>query len=147
MSRRDAIASLARGDPSHVPFSGLVLHYVDAVVAGDEADGIGTAPGQLPFRFRQPQLMLGEYRLQGLLRGLVAARASATGPGQSDWAFNQWDGALGSVITINEDAFTAAVRDGHRTGSPWIALIPAMGTALIAALTVAGTHRRLAEYG
>jgi hypothetical protein len=69
-----------------------------------------------------------------------------TSPGQSDWAFNQWDGALGSVITINENAFTAAIRDGHTTGSPWIALIPAIGTVLIAALAIAGTHRRLAEY-
>jgi hypothetical protein len=69
-----------------------------------------------------------------------------TSPGQSDWAFNQWDGELGSVITINENAFTAAIRDGHATGSPWIVLIPAIGTALIAGLTVAGTHRRLAEY-
>lgn len=69
-----------------------------------------------------------------------------TGPGQSDWAFNQWDGALGSVITINENAFTAAIRDGHTTGSPWIALIPAIGTALIAALAIAGTRPRLAEY-
>jgi hypothetical protein len=51
-----------------------------------------------------------------------------------------------SVITINENAFTAAIRDGHTTGSPWIALIPAMGTALIAGLAIAGTHRRLAEY-
>jgi hypothetical protein len=50
------------------------------------------------------------------------------------------------VITINENAFTAAIRDGHTTGSPWIALIPAIGTALIAALTIAGTRRRLAEY-
>lgn len=69
-----------------------------------------------------------------------------TGPGQSDWAFNQWDGALGSVITINENAFTAAIRDGYTTGSPWIALIPAIGIALIAALAIAGTRPRLAEY-
>jgi len=69
-----------------------------------------------------------------------------TSPGQSDWAFNQWDGALGSVITINENAFTAAIRDGHAAGSPWIALIPAMGTALIAALSISGTRPRLAEY-
>ena len=69
-----------------------------------------------------------------------------TSPGQSDWAFNQWDGALGSVITINENAFTAAIRDGHTTGSPWIALIPAIGTVLIAALAIAGTRPRLAEY-
>src|SRR5580698_27414 len=69
-----------------------------------------------------------------------------TNPGQSDWAFNQWDGALGSVITINENAFTAVIRDGHTTGSPWIVLTPAIGTALIVALAIAGTHRRLAEY-
>ena len=69
-----------------------------------------------------------------------------TSPGQSDWAFNQWDGALGSVITINENAFTAAIQEGRTTGSPWIALIPAIGTALISALAIAGTRRRLAEY-
>ena len=57
-----------------------------------------------------------------------------TSPGQSDWAFNRWDSALGSVISINENAFTAAIRNGHTTGSPWIALIPAIGTALIVAL-------------
>jgi hypothetical protein len=69
-----------------------------------------------------------------------------TSPGQSDWAFNRWDGALGSVITINENAFTAAVQDGHTTGSPWIALIPALGTVPIAGLTIAGTRPRLAGY-
>src|ERR1700722_12426703 len=69
-----------------------------------------------------------------------------TGPGQSDWAFNQWDGALGSVITINENAFIAAIQAGRTTGAPWIALIPAIGTALISALAIAGTHRRPAEY-
>jgi hypothetical protein len=66
--------------------------------------------------------------------------------GQSDWAFNRWDSALGSVITINENAFTVAIQEGHSTGSPWIALIPAVGTALIIALTIAGTRPRLTEY-
>src|SRR5580693_1405273 len=69
-----------------------------------------------------------------------------TNPGQSDWAFNRWDSALGSVIAINENAFTAAIGDGHTTGSPWIALIPAVCTAVIAGLAIAGTHKRLAEY-
>jgi hypothetical protein len=69
-----------------------------------------------------------------------------TSPGQSDWAFNRWDSALGSVITINENAFTSAIADGHTTGSPWIALIPALGTALIVGLTIAGARPRLAEY-
>ena len=69
-----------------------------------------------------------------------------TNPGQSDWAFNRWDSALGSVIAINENAFTAVIEDGHTTGSPWIALIPAACTAVIAGLAIAGTHKRLAEY-
>ena len=75
--RRDPMASRAHGDPSHVPLAGLVPHYVDAVVTGDEGGGIGAALGQLPPRFREPWLVLGEHRLQRLLRGLVTARASA----------------------------------------------------------------------
>jgi len=69
-----------------------------------------------------------------------------TSPGQSDWAFNRWDAALGSVIAINENAFASAIRNGHTTSSPWIAVIPAIGTALIVALAIAGTRPRLAEY-
>ncbi len=70
-----------------------------------------------------------------------------TSPGQSDWAFNRWDAALGSVITINENAFIAAIHSGHAGGSLWITLIPALGAALIVALTIAGVRPRLAEYG
>lgn len=69
-----------------------------------------------------------------------------TGAGQSDWAFSNWDAALGSVIAINENAFTAAIRDGNSTGSGWNGVIPAIVVIAIAALTVAGTRRRLAEY-
>jgi hypothetical protein len=69
-----------------------------------------------------------------------------TAPGQSDWAFNNWDAALGTVITINENAFTAAIADGESTGSGWNWLIPAAATAIIVGLTVVGTWRRLAEY-
>jgi hypothetical protein len=69
-----------------------------------------------------------------------------TSPGQSDWAFNNWDSALGSVITINQDAFTAAVRQGGDDGSGWNGLIPGLAVAAIAALTIVGVRRRLAEY-
>ena len=55
-------------------------------------------------------------------------------------------GPSGADASINENAFTAAIREGHTTGSPWMALIPAIGTALIAALAIAGTRPRLAEY-
>jgi hypothetical protein len=69
-----------------------------------------------------------------------------TAPGQSDWAFNNWDAALGTVVTINENAFTGAIADGDSTGSGWTGLIPAAAAAVIVGLTVAGTWRRLAEY-
>lgn len=69
-----------------------------------------------------------------------------TGPGQSNWAFGNWDRALNSVIAINENAFTAAIKDGGKTASGWTGLIPALAAAAIATLTVAGTWRRITEY-
>jgi len=67
-------------------------------------------------------------------------------PGQSDWAFNNWATALGSVITINENAFAAAIQDGHSTGTGWNGLIPAAAVTVIVALLIVGTRRRLGEY-
>jgi hypothetical protein len=67
-------------------------------------------------------------------------------PGQSDWAFNTWDAALTKVITINQNAFTAALHAGQDDGSGWNGLIPGLAVAAIAASTIAGTRRRLAEY-
>jgi hypothetical protein len=69
-----------------------------------------------------------------------------TGQDQSNGAFNAWDTALGSVITINEDAFTAAIKAGDSTGGGWTGPIPAGAVAVIAGLAVLGTWRRLTEY-
>jgi hypothetical protein len=69
-----------------------------------------------------------------------------TAPGQSDWAFGNWDAALGSVITINQDAFDSAIADGHRTGSGWNGVIPGAAVVVIAGLALAGARRRLTEY-
>jgi hypothetical protein len=69
-----------------------------------------------------------------------------TSPGQSDWAFNSWDTALTSVITINQDAFTAAVHDGQSAGDGWNGPIPGAAVVAIAVIAIAGTRRRLAEY-
>ena len=82
-------------------------------------------------------------------RNLAAAVAYDTGtaPGQSDWAFNQYDAALSSVIALNSAAFTAAVHDGGDGVAGWELGFPALGVVLIAALTLAGVRPRLAEYG
>jgi hypothetical protein len=69
-----------------------------------------------------------------------------TSPGQSDWAFNNWDTALTSVIAINQDAFNTAIHDGHSDGSGWNGPIPAIAVVAIAVIALAGTRRRLAEY-
>jgi hypothetical protein len=87
------------------------------------------------------------------LRGLAAKSPAAavgydigTAPGQSDWAFNQYDAALSGVIAVNSRAFTATVHDGEGGGTGWELLFPGLGLVLVAALTVAGIRPRLAEY-
>ena len=87
------------------------------------------------------------------LRALAAKNLPAavafdigTAPGQSDWAFNQYDAALSSVIAINSRAFAAAVSDGEDGAVGWELGLPAIGLVLVAALTFAGVRPRLAEY-
>jgi hypothetical protein len=100
-----------------------------AMTGGNGASGVGaTASG-------------GRQRL-----GQAIAFDIGTSPGQSDWAFSNWDAALGSLIAINEKAFTAATTAGTRTGSGWTRVVPAVGTAVIVGLTVAGAWRRIGEY-
>ena len=69
-----------------------------------------------------------------------------TAPGQSDWAFNQYDAALSGVITLNSRAFTSAVHDGEDGGTGWELVFPGLGLMFVAALTLAGVRPRLAEY-
>jgi hypothetical protein len=69
-----------------------------------------------------------------------------TSPGQSDWAFNTWITDLDSVITINQNAFAAAVHTGQSDGSDWNGLIPGVAVIAIIVLSVLGVRRRLAEY-
>jgi len=92
-------------------------------------------------------------RDDGQLRALArtSPRAAAefdTGPrpGQSNWAFGQYDQALSALIGINQRAFTAAISAGHDDAAGWDGLIPAGCAALIAALALAGVRPRLAEY-
>jgi hypothetical protein len=87
------------------------------------------------------------------LRALAAKSPAAavgfdigTAPGQSDWAFNQYDAALSGVIAVNSRAFASAVSDGEDGGTSWELVFPGLGLVLVAALTVAGVRPRLAEY-
>jgi hypothetical protein len=71
---------------------------------------------------------------------------AGTQPGQSNWAFTQYDQGLTALIGVNQRAFTAAVAAGQGAGAAWDGLIPAAGALLITALAMAGARPRLAEY-
>jgi hypothetical protein len=81
-------------------------------------------------------------------RNLAAAVAFdiGTASGQSDWAFNQYDAALSSVIAINQDAFTSAIQAGRGGADGWNGAVPAAAAAAIAALIIIGVWPRIAEY-
>jgi hypothetical protein len=66
-------------------------------------------------------------------------------PGDSNWAFDQYDQALAKLVQINQDAFTGAIRDGKGELSGWTWL-PWVFAVLIGGLAVVGLRGRLAEY-
>jgi hypothetical protein len=81
-------------------------------------------------------------------KNLAAAVAFdiGTARGQSDWAFNQYDAALSSVIAINSNAFTSAVQAGEGGAADSDIAIYVAGAALLAGLVLFGVRPRLAEY-
>jgi hypothetical protein len=50
------------------------------------------------------------------------------------------------VITINQNAFAAAVNDGSSATDGWTLVIPAIGAILVIGLAFAGVRPRLREY-
>ncbi len=65
--------------------------------------------------------------------------------GQSDWAFSQFDDALGKTIKVNQDAFDQAVDQGFAdlAGMEIVAFVLAV---IVAVLGVIGLRPRLREY-
>jgi hypothetical protein len=68
-----------------------------------------------------------------------------TAPGQSDYAFYQYDSALRSVIAINQNGFRTAVAAGQSASGLWTWLPYASAAALLALIAVA-VYPRLREY-
>lgn len=66
-------------------------------------------------------------------------------PGQSNYAFDQYDQALAALISINQTAFTTNINDADHELAGWT-VVPWLVLAVLAALLGAGVRRRLAEY-
>jgi hypothetical protein len=78
---------------------------------------------------------------------LVAAIAFDTSynPGQSNWAFGQFDDAQEQVININVNSFNLAIKNGLHALDGWTVIPGAAGLAVLALLLL-GLRGRLAEY-
>jgi len=68
-----------------------------------------------------------------------------TGPGQSDWAYNQFDAALRNVITINKNQFDLAVARSDAELLPFSWLTP-VACLVIVGLALFGVLPRMKEY-
>ena len=66
-------------------------------------------------------------------------------PGQSNWAFEQFDNAQAEVIAINVNAFNLAIKDGLHELDGW-SVIPAAAGLAVLALLLLGLRGRVAEY-
>jgi hypothetical protein len=135
-------AALAREIPS-LSFGGYL---------GTELHNI-TFPGERAAAMKTLLAYQGYERDDRKLRAMAKTSLAAaiafdvgTAPGQSDWAFYEYDTALSSVITINRDAFTTAGAAGSSAATGWTWLIPGIGALLIAGLALAGVRPRLTEY-
>lgn len=82
---------------------------------------------------------------QGDVRGAIAFNAGAA-PGNPKYDFAEYDKALVAAISINQNAFDAAIHDGETELGGWTDIIPTAALALLAALVLAGVWPRLAEY-
>jgi len=86
-----------------------------------------------------------ELNRSGDLRAAIAFDTSYA-PGNSNWAFTQYDNALAGLIAINQRSFTKAISAGQQDMNGWTGYIPAGVAVLVIILVLAGVRPRLAEY-
>jgi hypothetical protein len=80
----------------------------------------------------------------GHLRDSIAFCTSYN-PGDSNWAFDQYDKALSALIGINQHAFEQSIKGGERQLAGWT-VTPAAAGLVVLGLLLLGIRRRLAEY-
>jgi hypothetical protein len=66
-------------------------------------------------------------------------------PGESNWAFQRFDEALGKVLQINDDEFHRAIHQGA-AALAWSEVAAAVVLLVVAVLTYAGLRPRFREY-
>ena len=115
-----------------------------------ELDNI-TFPGELPAAEETLLTFVDYLKIDRQIRDLKDDKQAVelclgTQPGQSDWAFDQFDKVLGKTIKINRSYFDSSLADARGWLAGLDGLLP-LGLALaVSLLTFLGLRPRLNEY-
>lgn len=133
-----------KGNHANVEFGGyLGAEFRNITFTGEQAAAWKTL---LAYQvYQRDDRRLRALNAEGNVRGAIAFDTSYA-PGQSNWAFSQYDNALVSVININQRAFSQAIQAGQQGLSGWTGVIPIGAAVLILLLVLLGVRPRLAEY-
>ncbi len=151
-------AALLNAPDGHSPEQALTLNLSELKqngYTGYLADELGNInfPGELEAATTTVRRWNAYVRIDAQIRSLergghhadAVTLCTDINPGESNWAFDQFDRALGRTLAINQSAFDGAVAKGFRmlsTFDPEAAFI----TAAIALLAYLGLRKRIQEY-
>jgi hypothetical protein len=133
-----------RADHAHVDFGGFYgVEFRNITFAGERATAERTLYAYQVYEKddRRIRALAGS----GDLAGAIAFDTSLA-PGNSNFAFYQYDKALTSLIGINQHAFDNAITASEHGETGWTAPIPLGAALAIVLLAFAGARARLAEY-
>jgi hypothetical protein len=141
----DGLAALAAQDATKLPpdFTGFLAAELRNVTYPGEMDAATTTLRDY-----------GRYiQIDGQIRALEQAgqhQAAVTlcdgyAPGQSNWAYTQYDNALGTTLDINQKYFDQQIAQSFATVNGFDVVIPIVAL-VIAALSFAGLYPRIGEY-
>ncbi|HVW85678.1 MAG TPA: hypothetical protein VHB50_13405 [Bryobacteraceae bacterium] len=144
--RAEILRDLSEGPNSAKRVNGFTGYLADELAnvsfAGEREAAVDALASYLDYLDTDKRIR--KLEQSGQHQAAVALYAG-TAQGQSRWAFNRFDAALGRGIEIDRRAFDQAVEDGFRDVSGFEITAP-LAAAAIAGLTALGLRQRLREY-
>jgi len=152
-AKRDKLAKLPSGSTIQSVIEARRSHVSGFTgYLADELDNI-TFPGEREAAIETLDSFERYLRVDGQIRALdrsgrykeAVALCTGTKPGESNWAFDQFDKALGRTLKINQDAFDLAVDNGFKILAHFDVEM-SVCAVLIGVLTLLGLMQRIREY-
>ncbi len=133
----------AANSVTHVTISGFLGTELNNITFPTEAQGATATVRAFQAYVQDDAVIRGDANRADLADAV--AFDVGTQPGQSNYAYYQYDQALTQIIAINQSAFATAIADGRAGLGIWEWLPYAAGSALLA-LIGAALYPRLREY-